>query len=66
MNTLGARDFSRAVSGFLGLRPKMYRPSPNTENSHRTREKPLVPRVGMKGGKHQTGIQRCCSPWEIA
>ena len=28
----------------FGLRPKMCRPSANTENSHRTREKPLVPR----------------------
>ena len=59
--TLGARDFSSAVSGFcqvfivtlaksfaargFGLRPKMCRPSANSENSHRTREKPLVPRV---------------------
>ena len=49
--TLGARDVSSAVSGFcqvfrgFGLRPKMCRPSANTENSHRTREKPLVPRV---------------------
>ena len=55
--TLGARDFSSAVSGFsqvfivtraksgFGLRPKMCRPSANTPNSHRTREKPLVPRV---------------------
>ena len=52
--TLGARDFSSAVSGFcqvlivtrgFGLRPKMCRPSGNTENSHGTREKPLVPRV---------------------
>ena len=58
--TLGARDFSSAVSGFcqvfivtragfatrgLGLRPKMCRPSANIENSRRTREKPLVPRV---------------------
>ena len=60
--TLGARDFSSAVSGFcqvfivtrfscsfaarrFGLRPKMCRPSDNTENSRRTREKPLVPRV---------------------
>ena len=30
----------------LSLRPKMCRPSANTENSRRTREKPLVPRVG--------------------
>ena len=29
----------------LHLRPRMCRPSANTENSHRTREKPLVPRV---------------------
>ena len=59
--TLGARDFSSAVSGFcqvfivtraksfaargFGLRPKMCRPLANTENSRRTREKPLVPRV---------------------
>ena len=46
--TLGARDFSSAVSGFcqvfivtrgFGLRPKMCRPSANTVNSRRTREK---------------------------
>ena len=58
--TLDASDFSSAVSGFcqvfivtraksfsrgFGLRPKMCRPSANTENSRRTREKPLVPRV---------------------
>ena len=63
--TLGARDFSSAVSGFcqvfivtraksfsrgfaargFGLRPKLCRPSANTKNFHRTREKPLVPRV---------------------
>ena len=47
--TLGARDFPNAVSarGF-GLRPKLCRPSADTENSrrtHRPREKPLVPRV---------------------
>ena len=51
---LGARDFSSAVSGFCqvfivirakSLRPKMCRPSANTANSRRTREKPLVPRV---------------------
>ena len=29
----------------FGLRPKTCRPSANTENSRRTREKPLVPRV---------------------
>ena len=58
--TLGARDFSSAVSGLcqvfivflaaspargFGLRPKMCRPSANTENFLRTREKSLVPRV---------------------
>ena len=52
--TLGARDFSSAVSSFcqvfivtrgFGLRPKMCRPSANTENSHCTRQKPLVPKV---------------------
>ena len=61
MNTLGARDFSSAVSCFcqvfivtraffrgFGLRPKMCRPSANTENSRRTREKPLVPSVGYE------------------
>jgi len=38
--------FSRgfAARGF-GLQPKMYRPSANTKNSRRTREKPLVPKV---------------------
>ena len=37
-----AKSFSRglAARGF-GLRPKMCRPSANTENSRRTREKPL-------------------------
>ena len=44
--TLGAGDFSSAVSGF-GLRTKMCRPSANTENFRRAREKPLVPRVGL-------------------
>ena len=59
-STLGARDFSSAASGFcqvfmetransfsrgFSLRPKMCWPSANTENSRRTREKPLVPRV---------------------
>ena len=33
-----------AARGF-GLRPKTCRPSANTENSRRKREKPLVPRV---------------------
>ena len=57
IGTLGARDFSSAVSGFcqvfivtrgFGLRSKMCRPSANTENFRRTREKPLVPRVGYR------------------
>ena len=41
--------FSRrfAARGF-GLRPKMCGPSADTENSHRTRENPLVPRVGYE------------------
>ena len=52
--TLGARDFPGAVSGFCqvlivtpakSLRPKMCQSSANTENSRRTREKPLVPSV---------------------
>ena len=34
--------YSVAARGF-GLRPKTCRPSANTENSRRTREKPLVP-----------------------
>ena len=67
-DTLGARDFSSAVSGFcqvfivtcakrfsrgFGLRPKLCRPS--ADKSRRTREKPLVPRVGRrKRGSNQT------------
>ena len=52
--TLGARDFSGAVSGFCQvfivwparrLRRSWLRPSANTENSRRTREPPLVTRV---------------------
>ena len=69
--TLGARDFSSAVSGFcqvfivtraksfsrgFGLRPKMCRPSANTENYRRTREKPLVPRVAMWETRWETLI----------
>ena len=65
--TLGARDFSSAVAGFsqvfivtrakrffrgFGLHSKMCRPSANTENSRRTLEKPLVPRVTWN---------RCCN-----
>ena len=66
--TLGARDFSSAVSGFcqvfivtraksfsrgFGLRPKMCRPSANTENFRHTREKPLVPRVAAYSRRYQ-------------
>ena len=60
IRTLGARDFSSAVSGFcqvfivtrfaargFGLRPKLCRPS--ADKSRRTREKPLVPRVFNTG-----------------
>ena len=62
VTTLGAGDFSSAVSGFcqvfvvtrfaargFDLRPKTCRPSANTETSRRTREKPLVPRVCSDG-----------------
>ena len=48
--TLGARDFSSAVSGLcfaargFGLRPKMCL-SANTENSRRKRKRPVVPRL---------------------
>ena len=50
MRYVGARDFSSAVFGFClvfnsdphGKRPKMCRLSANTENSRRSREKPLV------------------------
>ena len=41
ISTLGARDFSSAVSGFC----QVFIVTRNTENSRRTREKPLVPRV---------------------
>ena len=58
-STLGARDFSSAVSGFCQvfivtrLRRSWLRPTAedvsafgqHTENSRPTREKPLVPRV---------------------
>ena len=48
--TLGARDFSSAVSGLcfgargFGLRLKLCL-SANTENSRRTRKRTLVPRI---------------------
>ena len=48
--TLGARDFSSAVSGFCQV---FIVPSANTENSRRTREKPLVPRVGKHWSAHR-------------
>ena len=61
--TLGARDFSSAVSGFCQVfivtRPKMCRPSANTENSRRTREKPLVPRVNS-GGQGLASVKFTC------
>ena len=43
-STLGARDFSSAVSGFCQV---FIVTRANTENSHRTRQKPLVPRVWL-------------------
>ena len=48
--TLGARDFSSAVSGFCQV---FIVPSANTENSRRTREKPLVPRVCKHWSAHR-------------
>ena len=44
--------FSR---GF-GLRPKMCRPSANTEDSHHTREKPLVPRVEQRKTEEERNV----------
>ena len=59
--------FSRGFAArSFGLRRKMCRPSTNTENSHRTREEPLVPTVGYERWQHQTRKQTCCSPSEIA
>ena len=43
--TLGAKHFSSAVSGFCQV--FFLAASANTENSHRTRGKPLVPGVGF-------------------
>ena len=57
LSTLGARDFSSAARGF-GLRPKMCRPSANTENSRRTPEKPLVPRVLTCTNVRGTSVHR--------
>jgi len=52
LRKLGARDFSSAVSGFCQVfivtsdcrdpHEKFFSPLANTENSRRTREKPLV------------------------
>ena len=42
--TLGARDFCSAVSGFCQVFIANPREA-SAENFHRTREKPLVPRV---------------------
>ena len=44
-STLGARDFSSTLSDFCQV---FIGPSANTKNSHRSREKPLVPRVSQK------------------
>ena len=59
--TLSGRDFSSAASGFCqvfivtrGLWPKMCQPLANTENSRRTREKPLVPRVWVSRNPQRT------------
>ena len=56
-STLGTRDFSSAVSGFcqargFGLRPKMCRPSANTETSRRTQKKTS----GTQGIIRRTGV----------
>ena len=45
----------------LCLRPKMCRPSANTENSRRTREKPLVPRVEGDVRQFQVPV----NPWSV-
>ena len=57
MVTLGARDVSSAVSRGFGRGPKLCRASANTENSHRTREKPLVPRVSL--GRSRLFVEAC-------
>jgi len=69
--TLGAKNFSSAVSGFCQvftvtrarLRRSwlvMCRPSANTENSRRTRERLLVPRVG---GRNKASTKFSFSIW---
>ena len=72
-HTLGARDFSSTVSGFcqvfiaacgFGLRPKICRPSVNTENSRRTREKPLVPRVMRAPMEAKFPVTTNRKPWD--
>ena len=51
LSTLGARDFSSAVSGFFQVfivtRAKSFAARVWAFESHRTREKPLVPRVAV-------------------
>ena len=51
-------DYEEVAGGVkgagFGLRPKMCRPSVDTENSRRTREKPLVPRVYESANRHQS------------
>ena len=55
--SLGAKDFSNAVSSFClksdprlarSLAEDLSRPSANNENSRCTREKPLIPRVVIR------------------
>ena len=66
--TLGARDFSSAVSGFCQVFIEVFlaasaygrRPT-NTENSRRTREKPLVP-MGRLQSLYHTETSRL---WDI-
>ena len=49
----GPWAFSSAVSGFCQVFFSRLRPSANTENFRRTREKPLVPRVADTHGKRK-------------
>ena len=53
ITTLGARDFSSAVSGFCQVFFSRLRPSADTENFRRRREKPLVPKVTDTHGKRK-------------
>ena len=67
--TLGARDFSSAVSGFCQVfivtrattrfsRGFGVRPKADTENSRLTREKPLVAWVSWRTPPMQTGMDK--------